>query len=396
VDKAAYLNQFNFDKSLADEAGFNPYFQSIDSGMGAHVHLSGRGLVNLGTNDYLGLSSKLEVKAAARSAMDSFGVSMCGTPIVIGQSALNVGLESGLARFMKQDDALVYPSCYQCNMGVFSVLANNKDVILFDKDIHSSLMNGISLTKAKWRSFPHNNLERLEALLKQYQDRRMRFIVFEGLYSTGGDYPDLKKIIALAKKYDAFTIIDDSHGVGILGDTGRGVVELYDAYDEIDLITISLGKAIGTFGGALLGRAQVVDFFRYSSSTYFYSTALPPAIAGATIEALKHIDQAGEERARIKRYAKKMYGALKEMGYSLTESTSPLFSIVSTSSLQIFALAKEMYERGVYGVPFIPPSVPRDAPRIRLTFNAYLSDSDIEQAIAVFKEISEECPDIIS
>ena len=320
---------------------------------------------------------------------------MCGTPIVIGQSALNRELETELARFLKQDDALVYPSCYQCNMSIFSVLATEDDVILFDKNVHSSMMNGISLTKAKWRTFPHNNWQRLEDLLKITQDRRMRFIVFEGLYSTGGDYPDLSKIIKLAKKYNAFTIIDDSHGVGILGDTGRGVVELYDAFKEIDLITFSLGKAIGTFGGALAGRGQIVDFFRYSSSMYFYSTALPPGIAGATIKALKYIDQAQEERGRIKKYANKMYEALKEMGYTLSESEHPLFSVISKTSQETFKLTKQLFERGVYVVPFIPPSVPKNSPRIRLTFNAYLAESDVNQAISVFKEIKEECPDII-
>lgn len=395
MNRAEYLSQFNFDKSLAEEVGFNPYFQSIDSGMGAHVQMQGRSLINLGTNDYLGLSNKPEIKAAARDAMENFGVSMCGTPIVIGQSALNRKLEVELARFLKQEDALVYPSCYQCNMGVFSVLATEEDVILFDKDVHSSLMNGFSLTKAKWRSFPHNDLERLEELLKKTQNHRMRFIVFEGLYSTGGDYPDLSKIIELAKKYDAFTIIDDSHGVGILGETGRGVVELYDAFKEIDLITVSLGKAIGTFGGALAGKEQIVDFFRYSSSMYFYSTALPPGIAGATIESLKYIDQAQEERDKIKKHANKMYAALKAMGYTLSESESPLFSVISETSQETFELTKQLFERGVYAVPFIPPSVPKNSPRIRLTFNAYLSDNDIDQAISVFKEIKEECPDII-
>ncbi|MCK5659054.1 MAG: pyridoxal phosphate-dependent aminotransferase family protein [Alphaproteobacteria bacterium] len=395
MNRADYLNQFNFDKSLAEEVGFNPYFQSIDSGMGAHVQLQGKSLINLGTNDYLGLSNKPEIKAAARAAMEEFGVSMCGTPIVIGQSALNRELETELARFLKQDDALVYPSCYQCNMSIFSVLATEDDVILFDKNVHSSMMNGISLTKAKWRTFPHNNWQRLEDLLKITQDRRMRFIVFEGLYSTGGDYPDLSKIIKLAKKYNAFTIIDDSHGVGILGDTGRGVVELYDAFKEIDLITFSLGKAIGTFGGALAGRGQIVDFFRYSSSMYFYSTALPPGIAGATIKALKYIDQAQEERGRIKKYANKMYEALKEMGYTLSESEHPLFSVISKTSQETFKLTKQLFERGVYVVPFIPPSVPKNSPRIRLTFNAYLAESDVNQAISVFKEIKEECPDII-
>ena len=395
MNKAAYLDHFNFDKSLADDVGFNPYFQNIESGMGPRVQLQGKGLINLGTNDYLGLSNKKEIKAAAFEAMKEFGVSMCGTPIVIGQSTLNSKLETEIAKFMKQEDALVYPSCYQGNMGVFQVLADEKDIILFDKDIHSSLMNGISLTKAKWRTFPHNDLEWLEDLLKKSQDYRMRFIVFEGLYSTGGDYPDLGKIVELAKKYDAFTIIDDSHGVGILGETGRGVLELYDAFKDIDLITVSLGKAIGTFGGALVGSERIVDFFRYSSSMYFYSTALPPGIAAATSEALRHIDQAHGERAKIKDYADRMYAALKEMGYTLTESESPLFSVISKTSEETFRLTKELYERGVYAVPFIPPSVPKNSPRIRLTFNAYLSESDIDQAITVFKEISEECPDII-
>ncbi|GAI52778.1 unnamed protein product, partial [marine sediment metagenome] len=194
------------------------------SGLGRNVKVDNKPLISLGTNDYLGIANNSHIKEAAIKTLDEFGVSMCGTPIVIGQTTINKRLEIETASFLKQEDALVFPSCYQCNMGVFSLLANKEDVIITDKKIHSSLLNGIGLCDSLFKVFPHNNTSKLEQALKRYQERRMRFIVVEGLYSTDGDVAPLREIAELAKRYNAFIILDDAHSVGVLGREGRGLL----------------------------------------------------------------------------------------------------------------------------------------------------------------------------
>ena len=312
---------------------------------------------------------------------------MCGTPIVIGQTDVNRALELKIAEFLKQDDAIIYPSGYQCNVGVFQLLANKDDIIIADKNIHSSLINGCMLTKADLKFFAHNDVDNLWNTLKGSSKYRMRFIAIEGLYSTDGDIAPLDKIAKLTREFDAFLIVDDAHGVGVLGKEGRGILEKFNAYNDVDLVTGSLGKALGVFGGFLAGKDKLIDYFKYNSPMHFYSTALPPYIAAATIAAIDFVKTHDDIRQRIFAYKDKLFTELKSLGYRLTDSQTPLFSILFRDSVETLKFTRLLSKKQIYVVPFVPPSVPKESPRIRLLASAYLKDKDIDKVIKVFKEL---------
>ncbi len=393
MSKKELIDSLYIDKKLADDINFNAYYQIVQSGLAREITVNGRKMVSLGTNDYLGIANNAVIKKEATKILETFGLSLCGTPIVVGQSAVNRELELATARFLKQEDALVFPSCYQANMSLFQLMAGENDVIIADKEIHSSLLNGVALSKAAFKIFPHNDMNKLEKTLLRCCHYRVKFIVLEGLYSTNGDTPPLKELTDVARRHDAFVIVDDAHGLGVLGREGRGILELTDTYQDVDLMTGSFGKAVGTFGGFIAGKADIIDGFRYKAPMYFYSTALPPVMAGATIASLRYVEDHPRLREKIMRLARKLYEALDQMRFNLTGSTTPLVSVVFKTSENTFLAAKMLSERGIYGVPFIPPSVAKNTARIRLTVNALLEDEDIDKTISAFEEIKQEKPE---
>ncbi|MFH1542422.1 MAG: pyridoxal phosphate-dependent aminotransferase family protein [bacterium] len=393
MNKEKYIKSLYVDKSLADELQFNPYFSLIQTGLGRNITVNDKQCILLGSNDYLGLANSPKLKEAAANVLEKFGISMCGTPIVIGQTSINNQLEQEIAGFLKQEDALVYPSGYQANLAIFSALAGSDDVIIADKEIHSSLLYATQLSSAELRFFPHNNLSRLKKIVDQYQSKRMRFIVLEGLYSTNGDVPDLREIVKIARESNSFIIIDDAHGVGVLGKEGRGILEHSQTFNQVDLISGSLGKGVGTFGGFLAGSKHLIDYFRYSSSMYFYSTALPPSIAAAGIASLKIIPRLSKQRERINRLAKKLKTALGELGFTLTDSTTPVVSVILKDSRETILVTKLLFEQGIYIVPFIPPSVPKRSPRIRISVNANIQEEDIDYVVKTLAEIKGQLSD---
>ncbi len=385
-----FEEQFFIDKTPVLEAGFNPYYLPVQSGLGRRITVADREVISLGSNDYLGLSSNEHMKQKAKEAIDKYGVSLCGTAIVVGQTDLNRELEIKTANYVKQEDALVYPSCFQANTGVFQMLATDKDIVFADKGAHSSLLNGVFLSSARLKLFRHNDMKHLKKLLEQSMDYRMRFIVMDGLYSTLGDYPPLDEICALAREYNAYTILDDAHGLGVLGRKGRGVMELYEAYDDIDLVTGSYGKALGCVGGFIAARYRITDYFRYRNPMYLYSTALAPAMSAAALAAIDFSMNHPELRERIWAYKDRLMTALKDMGYNITPSSAPLFSVLFTSTAETFKASRILFEKGVYGTPFVHPSVPRKTPRIRLIPHAGLTDEDIDEVIEIFQEAKPE------
>ncbi|MBM3248763.1 MAG: aminotransferase class I/II-fold pyridoxal phosphate-dependent enzyme [Candidatus Omnitrophica bacterium] len=390
IDKAGLIDSLRVDKSPLEKISFTPYYRNIESGLASKIKIGNKEFICLGTNDYLAIANNRKIKAAAIKAIKKYGLSMCGTPIVIGQTDINRAFELKIADFLKQDDAIAFPSGFQANTGIFQLLANKDDVIIADKNIHSSLINGCLLTKAKLRFFKHNDAEDLKLALKGSSKYRMRFVVIEGLYSTDGDIAPLDKISSLAKEFDSFLIVDDAHGIGVLGKEGRGILEKFNAYNKVDLITGSLGKAIGLSGGFISGKENIIDYFKYNCPMYFYSTALPAHIAAAAIAAIDFVQKHNDLRIKIFKYKDKLFGALKNMGYHLSASETPLFSILFGNSQQTLEFSKLLFEKQIYTVAFIPPSVPEDSPRIRILTSAYLSDKDIDKAISVFESLKKD------
>lgn len=392
LEKTAFIDSFYMDKTPLEKAGFNPYYLPVTSGLGRKIKIDRKELICFGSNDYLGLSNSREIKKQAGETLKKFGLSMCATAIVAGHTSINRMLEEKIARFLKQDDAIAYPSCYQCNTSLFQLLASPSDIIIADKNIHSSLIHGALLSKARLKFFPHNDIPRLKRILSAPANNRMRFIVLEGLYSTDGDTALLDEISKLAKQFDAFIIIDDAHGVGVLGKEGRGILEKYNSYKDVGLISGSLGKAIGAYGGFLAGNGKIIDYFRYNCGAYIYSTALPAHICAAAASSLDIILKRNDLRLKIYGYKEKLYGALSDMGYKLTKSLSPLFSVLFNDTAETLKMARLLFENKIYAVAFIPPSVPRKAPRIRLLTSAYLLDEDIDTAIKVFSKLKDKIP----
>jgi len=384
-----FLQTLRIDKSDADRVGFNPYYLPAETGLGRVVTIAGKNLISFGSNDYLGIANSPELKKAATEAIEKLGISMCGTPIVIGQTSLNKALEKRIAQFVGTDDALVFPSGYQANTGIFQDITTEKDIIIADKFAHYSLLTGLSLSKAKKRLFKHNDAQDLEKILEKAQDYRMRFIVVEGLYSTEGDISPLKEITGLAKKHNAFVIVDDAHGIGVLGKKGRGILEHCDVFGEVDLVTGSLGKALGCFGGFIATNAELTDIFRYRMGSLIYSTALPPAMAAASLASIDLVENSSSRREQLVNNKKRMYESLKDLGYNLTPSSTPLFSVLCGSNYEALVFSKKLYDNGVYGTPFLIPSVPEGRALVRFIPHANLTNEDISKAVEVFKKIKE-------
>ncbi|MBU2104746.1 MAG: pyridoxal phosphate-dependent aminotransferase family protein [Nanoarchaeota archaeon] len=381
-----FIESLYVDKTILKKAKFNPYYKQVETGLGKKVIVGGKPLISLGSNDYLAIANSDELKNAAREALEKYGVSMCGTPIVVGYTKINKDLESKIASFLQQDEALVFPSGYQASLGAFH-LANRKDVIIADRYAHSCLIQGAQSSKAKLLRFFHNDMERLETFLKNSQNSRMRFIVVDGLYSIEGDIAPLDKIVELAKEYKAFTIVDDAHGLGILGKKGKGSLEVFNVLDKIDLVTGSLGKALGSAGGFIATNKSVANFLRYMCAPFIYSTALPPVLAAPAIVAIDLVEKSEDRRQKLFRNKEKLYNSVKELGYNLTNSTTPLFSIISREAEQTIQLAKDLYENGVYATPFVPPSVPKGRSCLRFIPHAGLEEDDINQIIDIFKNL---------
>ena len=384
------LQNLTVDKTDVERAGFNPYYKIVESGLGRKILIEGKELINLGSNDYLGIANSKELKQAASEALGKYGISMCGTPIVIGQSNVNRELEKRLSEFLETEETLVFPSGYQANSGIFQVLAQESDVIIADKYAHSSLHSGMALSKAKKRLFNHNDVEDLETLLEKSQNFNKKFIVVEGLYSTEGDITPLDKILELSRKYNAFVVLDDAHGIGVLGDKGKGVIEHFDALGEVDLITGSLGKAIGCFGGFVSTSSEVAEVFKYKMGSLIYSTALPPVISAASLRALDMVEEGYDRREQIMKNKDKLFNALDGQGYVLTPSSTPLFSVIAGTNYEAAKLSRKLYESGVYGTPFLVPSVPEGRALIRLIPNANLTEEDLNETVKVFERIKNE------
>jgi 8-amino-7-oxononanoate synthase/acyl carrier protein len=385
--KITSLETLRVDKSDVERANFNPYYREVESGLGRRIVIGGRKLINLGSNDYLGIANCKELKKAASEALEKYGLSMCGTPIVIGHTDLNRALEKKLAEFLGTEDALVFPSGYQANIGIFQTLTKKEDIIIADKFAHSSLHSGISLSPAKKRLFNHNDLGDLERILEKSGEFGERFIVIEGLYSTEGDTTPLKGMLDLSRKYNAFVVLDDAHGIGVLGSKGRGIIESTDSIGKVDLITGSLGKAIGCFGGFIATSSEVTEILRYRMGSFIYSTALPPAICAASLRSLEMVEKAQKTREKIGKNKNRLYDALNELGYNLTPSSTPLFSVIAGTNYETAILARNLNEVGVYGTPFMVPSVPEGRALIRFIPNADLTEEDLAETVEAFKEI---------
>lgn len=378
------------DDGVARKAGFNPYFNVLQSGLGDPIVINGKEYINLASNNYLGLSNDPRMVEAAIEGVREYGVSMCATPVAAGYSELFRQAEEALARFSGLEDALVFPSCYQANNGLFQAIVRPEDLVVVDRFAHSSLVEGIRSAGCKCRPFRHNDTEHLEEVLLRSDGYPNVFVVTESVFSTEGSIAPMRRINDLCLRYNAVPVIDDSHGIGVIGHTGKGILEHSGIEKFGGIYTASLGKALATTGGMVAGKASLIRFLRYSTSHLIYSTAIMPAALKALLAALEIIGSRFPAiSGTLWDYTRRLSDGLRESGYNLTGSETPITAIRTGSSLQTLQLAKRIFEAGIFTTPFIYPSVPENDGRIRLIAGANLKESSVDKAIGIFRKLRE-------
>ncbi|MBU8892550.1 MAG: aminotransferase class I/II-fold pyridoxal phosphate-dependent enzyme [Bacteroidales bacterium] len=382
------LHQLNIE--LKRKTGFNPYYVNVQSGLNDSIIIDGKEFINLAANNYLGIANDIRIKEATINAINKYGLSLCATPIALGGTDLYKSLSQKLSDFVGLESSIIYPSCYQANNGLFPAIADKNDVIIIDQFSHSSLIEGARTVGCKIRPFLHNNLDSLEKNLKNSLKHKQVFVVTESVFSTEGSIAPFAEIVELCKIFDAIPVIDDSHGIGVIGKNGKGILEHSGIKDYQGIYTASLGKSIANSGGMISGKKTLIDYLKYYSPHLVYSTSIAPSILAGIEKAICIIEEEFEVLGnKMWKYRNKLRDALIEFGYGVRSSSAPITSIVTGPSVDTLLFAKELYNRNVLATPFIYPSVPENQGVIRLIAGANLEEKTIDRALHIFKEIKE-------
>ncbi|PRH78910.1 glycine C-acetyltransferase [Streptomyces solincola] len=344
-------------------------------------------VLNFCANNYLGLADHPEVVAAAKEALDRYGYGMASVRFICGTQDVHKELEARLSAFLGQEDTILYSSCFDANGGVFETLLGPEDAVISDALNHASIIDGIRLSKARRHRYANRDMADLEQQLKDAQDARRRLIVTDGVFSMDGYVAPLPEICDLADRYDAMVMVDDSHAVGFTGPGGRGTPELHGVMDRVDIITGTLGKALGgASGGYVAARAEIVALLRQRSRPYLFSNSLAPVIAAASLKVLDLLESAGELRERLAANTKLFRSRMTEEGFEILPGEHPIAPVMIGDAAEAGRMAELLLERGVYVIGFSYPVVPMGQARIRVQLSAAHSEADVERAVAAFRD----------
>ncbi len=368
-------------------AGLYPYFLEISENRTEEVVVDGRRMIMIGSNNYLGLTHHPHVEAAAVAALRRYGSGCTGSRFLNGTLDLHVELERRLARFMKKESAITFSTGFQVNLGVISVLAGKGDVILCDRENHASLFDGCRLSFAQLRKYRHNDTADLERQLAQCPDSAGRLIITDGVFSMKGDLCELPEIVRLARKYGARILLDDAHGIGVLGAHGRGTAEHFGLEGEIDMIVGTFSKSFASLGGFAAGAAEVIDFVKHTARALIFSASPAPASAAATLAALDVIEGEPERRQRLWENVKRMNRSFHELGYDVSASRSPIIPIPVGGDVETFAFWKKLHDAGIFTNPVVSPAVPPGEGLLRTSYMATHTEEELDQVVEVFAHL---------
>jgi len=360
--------------------------QSAEIGVGSGE--ARRTVLNFCANNYLGLSSHPTVIAAAHAAIDSHGFGMSSVRFICGTQDLHKSLEQKISAFFGTEDTILYSSCWDANGGLFETLLGEEDAIISDALNHASIIDGIRLCKAERKRYPNGDMGALEEALKETQGKRLRMIATDGVFSMDGYLAKLDLICELAEKYQAMVMVDDSHASGFIGKTGRGTAEHFGVQKRVDVMTSTLGKALGgAAGGFTTGKKEIVDLLRQRSRPYLFSNSIPPAIAGASVAILDLLASTTELRDRLMSNAKRFRDGVVSAGFTVKEGSTPIVPVMLGDARLAQELAKGLLDEGVYVIGFFFPVVPRGEARIRVQLSAQHTDEQIDRAVTAFAQV---------
>jgi len=352
---------------------------------------SGQRVLNMCANNYLGLANHPEIIEAARASLDQWGYGLSSVRFICGTQEIHKTLEGKISEFLGTDDTILYTSCFDANGGLFETLLSEEDAVLSDELNHASIIDGIRLCKAKRFRFKNSDMADLEAKLKEAQDSRFRLIATDGVFSMDGTIANLQGICNLADQYNALVMIDDSHAVGVLGKSGKGTHEYCDVLDRVDIITGTLGKALGgASGGYTSGRQEIIDLLRQRSRPYLFSNTVAPSIVCASLKALELVSASTALRDKLEENTRYFREKMSEKGFDIRPGSHPIVPIMLGDAVLAQRVAERLLEKGVYAIGFFYPVVPRGAARIRTQISAAHSKEDLDFAVAMFAEVKQE------
>ncbi|MGH3741541.1 MAG: glycine C-acetyltransferase [Micromonosporaceae bacterium] len=341
--------------------------------------------LNFCANNYLGLADHPEVIAAAKAALDEWGFGMASVRFICGTQTIHKQLEQRLAEFLGTDDAILYSSCFDANGGIFEVLLGESDVVISDALNHASIIDGVRLCKARRMRYANRDMAELEARLKESADARHRLIVTDGVFSMDGHVAPLDQICDLAERYQALVMVDDSHAVGFVGEHGRGTHELHDVMGRVDILTGTLGKALGgASGGYVAARSEIVEMLRQRSRPYLFSNSVAPAIVAASLKVLELLSTSGELRERLRANTALFRSQMTEAGFDIVPGDHPITPVMIGDAAEAAKLADALLSQGIYVIGFSYPVVPKGQARIRVQLSAAHSTQDVERAVQAF------------
>ena len=380
--------QANLKKELSDikEAGLYKKERNIVSAQSAEIVLeNGSKALNFCANNYLGLADSPRLIKAAEDAMKTHGFGMSSVRFICGTQDLHKELEKSVSEFFKTEDTILYASCFDANGGLFEPLLTADDAIISDALNHASIIDGVRLCKAKRYRYANADMNELENCLKEAQAQRFRIICTDGVFSMDGNVAPMDKICGLAEKYDALVMVDESHSAGVVGKTGRGVAELFDCYDKIDVFTGTLGKAFGgSVGGFTTGRKEIIDMLRQRSRPYLFSNSLPPMIVAAGIEMFKMLEESSELHDKQQENVKYFRNKMIEAGFDIKPTQSAICAVMLYDAKLSQNFASKMAEEGIFVTGFYYPVVPQGEARIRVQLSAAHKRAHLDKAIAAF------------
>lgn len=373
----------------AIEQGFYPYFIPLTENEGTVVEYKGHKLLMCGSNNYLGLTTHPKVKEAACRATEHFGTSCTGSRFLNGTLEFHEQLEHELAEWVGKESALVFSTGMQVNLGTVSAIVGNKDIVILDKDDHASIVDGARLSYGKIERYRHNDMQHLERVLKSLPEEAGKIIIVDGLFSMEGDLAPLPKIIPLAKKYGARIMVDDAHGMGVMGD-GHGTAHQFGVTNDVDLIMSTFSKSFASLGGFVAGDEDVIHYIKHFARSLIFSASIPPGNAAAALAALQVMRDEPERIARVNQIGARMRKSFKELGFNIGSSETPVVPIIIGADDLTFMTWKLLFENGVFVNPVISPAVAPGRQLLRTSYMATHTDDQLDQVLEIFHKVGKQ------
>ncbi len=382
--------QLNPLATQARELDIYPYFHALESRQDVEVIMEGKRRIMLGSNNYLGLTVNPDVISAGVKALEQYGTGCSGSRFLNGTLKLHLELEAELAEFLHKQAVVTFSTGFQSNLGIISAIVGRGDYVVCDKENHASIYDGCKLSYGTMVRYKHNDMEDLEKTLAKIPESAGILIVTDGVFSMGGDIAKLPEIVALAKKYTARIMVDDAHGLGVIGEGGRGTASYFGLEDEVDIYMGTFSKSLASLGGYMATSAEIADYVRHASRPFIFSASIPPANCAVALAALRELKAHPELPERLGALAQYMRDGLKARGIKIRESSTPIIPIYTYEPMRTLEIAKRLYERGVYVNPSLPPATPPTECLLRTSLMASHTEALLDEAMDIIKEVLEE------